>query len=443
MTSPMEKFVCTHCGRHFEGEAGPSLVCPNCFWSTSVEKEEGRRSPATPEKETPPGLSRTRSGAGASLGGFWLWAGMVLAALAFLSIFLFASRHLQKQDEILKKIESKNAEVIATKAPELGLREAEREILNRRVTPEPPGEINESENEILTRRASFRPKGMRGLPSVPWTWREFEEFLKAREAEYKMPLGRSYRKKLEKLFKAHALPAHQAFEAKDYLRARDEWIRSLQFPVYGHDVKKHRGVVLTLLRPYVNDLLSKIGAMNSLLMEKDFYSAEERVEKAYRHFYTLLQNHSWEEAQTALLEVTKELEGIQKAPKPVSAPPLPPEAGSIDEGIRDVLLAQAAPMEPSVLDGEFLRQDLAAKERVVQFRLPETLVRMRQSYDEAVAFLENQNWEEARKLLETVDFPENLADDAKAKIQILERFTQQEPPVSGAPPSLDSGEKSG
>ena len=438
----MDKFVCTHCGRHFEGEAGPSLVCPECFWSTSLEKEEGRRFPANPGRETLPGPSKVRFGSGASLGGFWLWAGIVLAALAFLSIFLFASRHLLKQNEILKKIESKNAEVIATEAPELGLQETEREILNRRVTPDPPGEITESENEILARRVSFRPKGMRGLPSVPWNGKEFEEFLKAREAEYKVPLGRSYRKKLEKLFKAHALPAQEAFEAKDYLKARDEWIRSLAFPIYGQDVKKHRGVVLTLLRPYVNDVLSKIGAMNSLLMEKDFYSAEEKVEKAYDSFYTLLQNHSWDEARAALLEVMKEWDGIQKAPRSVSAPPLPPEAGSVDEGIRDVLLAQAAPMEPSVLDGETLRQDLEAKEEVIRSRSAEALARVRQSYDGAVVFLESQNWEEARKLLETVDFPENLAEDAKAKIRILERFEKQNP-ASGGSPSLDSGEKSG
>src|SRR3989338_6383154 len=371
MASLMDKFVCTHCGRHFEGEAGPSLVCPECFWSTSLEKEEGRRFPANPGRETLPGPSKVRFGSGASLGGFWLWAGIVLAALAFLSIFLFASRHLLKQNEILKKIESKNAEVIATKAPELGLQETEREILNRRVTPDPPGEITESENEILARRVSFRPKGMRGRPSVPWNWKEFEEFLKAREAEYKVPLGRSYRKKLEKLFKAHALPAQEAFEAKDYLKARDEWLRSLAFPISGQVVKKHRGVVPTLLRPYVNDVLSKIGAMNSLLMEKDFYSAEEKVEKAYDSFYTLLQNHSWDEARAALLEVMKEWDGIQKAPRSVSAPPLPPEAGSVDEGIRDVLLAQAAPMEPSVLDGETLRQDLEAKEEGIRSRSAE------------------------------------------------------------------------
>ena len=46
MKDTTERFVCSHCGHHFDAPPQETIVCPNCFWSTSVKKEEA---PVTPE----------------------------------------------------------------------------------------------------------------------------------------------------------------------------------------------------------------------------------------------------------------------------------------------------------------------------------------------------------------------------------------------------------
>lgn len=450
----MERFNCTHCGHHFESEVAEAPVCPNCFWSTSVEKEgdsTSRKMAGEAESDSstvrqspirrlhPPFWGRLKMPVNRLL---WLWLGGAAGVIVFVGIFFFASRHLLKQEEILQTIKSKNAEVIAAQAPELTLLPEERAILERRILLEPKKELDEEEKEMLARRTLFRTGKVRGLPGPPWDEKQFESFLEAQQSQYKMPLEWSYRRKLKKLFREHYLPAVQAFEMKDFLKARDEWIRSLGFPVYYNDIKKHQGVVLTMLRPYINDVLSKIGAMNSLLVEKDLYAAEEKVRESYEKLYTLLQSQSWEEANAALLELNPQLEAAKPVPAPVNPPPLPAEINLIDEGVREVLLAQVTPGQPSVPDQAFLREDLVAKEKVIQARLPGTLGLLQQKYDEALAFIQNRNWREAKEILENIDFPGELAEDARAKVQILSPWTSSggEDPASS---SLASEEKSG
>jgi hypothetical protein len=247
---------------------------------------------------------------------------------------------------------------------------------------------------------------------------------------------------LKQLFKKHYLPAAEAFETKDFLKARDEWIRSLVFPVYQEDLKKHRGVVLTLLRPYINDALSKTGGMNVLLTENDFYAAEEKIRAAYENLSELLQKHSWEEAGARILEISKQLEGVKGEETKAPPPPFPQEISLVDSDIREVLLAQAEPAQPSALDWEGLRQDLAEKEKVIQGRSPAALDQIRKDYEEALGFIQNGNWREALTLLQKMDFPPELAEDARAKIVILNKLLETAS-AGSASPSLDSQEKTG
>lgn len=423
----MEKFVCSHCGHHFTAKPAEGLICPNCSWSTSVTKETG------PPKETaqkPAGL--TGEPASPADPKVWWWGGgaVVVFSFLFIGIALFVARHLGREKEILQKIESKNAEVISTQAPELALSPEEREILFRRVTLKPSEALSDSEKSVLETRFPFRPARVRGLPSPPWSEKEFDEFLRGQESQYRIPLERSYRRKLKAVFKDRYLPAAQAFEAKDSLKARDEWIRSLAFPVYQNDPQRHRGVVLTMLRPFINDTLSKIGALNALFTEKDLYATEEKVQSSYESFYLLLQKHSWEEAYAQLLELQKEIEGLGKLPKQVSPPPLPQEISWLDPDLREVILAQTAPMNSSLPDLNALGQDLASKEKVIQSRLPASVETALEKYARAVSLLEGHRWEEAQAALQEIDFPEALAEDARAKSEILRRW-------------LDSQEKTG
>lgn len=433
----MEHFTCTHCGHHFETEPSETLICPHCFWSTSVKKtEEVSGAAPSPEKSAlSASIPSSRSPR------LLFWAGGGFLGLLLVGVSIFAVHHLEKQDKILKSIEVKNSQIIASEAPELALPPREQKILSRKISLNPERELSDSEREILNRRIPFRTRLAQGLSTPPWSEEQFEAFLKGEESHYKIPLEWSYRRKLKKLFKEHYLPAAQAFEAKDFLKARDEWIRSLAFPVYRNDAQRHRGVILTMLHPYVNDTLSKIGMMNVLLTQKDQYGKELKIQESYDALLDLAQKHSWEEANAKVLEIENDLKEIEQAPPSVSPPPLPKEIPLIDSDIREVLLAQAAPAQAGSRDWEALREDVAVKAKVLQSRIPGTLGVLQKQYEEARAFIENQNWREAKALLEKIDFPEELADDARAKIKILNRWLEKD---SAAAPSqsLDSQKNS-
>lgn len=364
----------------------------------------------------------------------WLRSGGVLFAFVLLGVSVFAFRHLKKQDEILQKIESKNAQVIAQEAPELTLSGEDREVLNRKINLETAPVLTDTEKQTLQHRILLQSRLPQGIPTPPWEEKQFEEFLKGEELRYQLPLERSYRRKLKQLFRGHYAPAAQAFEAQDFLKARDEWIRSLGFPVYRNDVTKHRGVVLTMLRPFVNDTLSKIGSMNTSLVGKDLHTREEEIRSVYENLQDLLGKSAWEEANAKVLELTKKLEGIEKLPQEVNPPGLPKEIELVDADIREVLLAQVAPVQPSLPDWEVLREDLRAKEKIIQNQLPEGWKAVRKQYDQALFLLQNKNWGEAKELFQRIDSPEALAEDARAKIAVIDKLVR---------PSLDSQDKTG
>lgn len=424
----MSQYLCTHCEHRFESEPAEGIICPKCFWSTSVKKEESAPPPVPKPQGVGPVVQESSSPP-----RFLFWAGGGALGLVLLGVSFFAVRHLQKQDDLIHKIEIRNSEVIASQAPELALLPEQQEILNRKVTPAPNSPLSESETKVLGRRLPIRSPASKGIQTPPWSEQEFETYLKGEEARYQIPLERSYRRKLKQIFRNHYLAAAQAFEARDYLKARDEWIRSLAFPVYQNDVPKHRGVVLTLLRPHINDTLSKIGMMNTLLAQSDLSKAEAKIQATYKDLHELLAKQSWEEASAKMLELENELKGVEKVPRSASPPPLPDETSLVDSDIREVLLAQVAPQQGSSPDWDALRQDVAEKSRIIQARVPAHLEEVQKRYAEALSLIQVHDWRGARELLERIDFPEELAEDARAKIQVIDSI----------PAALDSQKNSG
>lgn len=415
----MEKFLCTHCGQRFESEPKEALLCPNCYWSTSVTKEEAPRA-ATVVVDTKRENIDSVSRRGRTPP--WFAGGGVLFILLLLGSGFLALHHLKKQEDILQKIKLKNEATIATQAPELTLTAGEQAILDRVISLDPSRPVTKGEKEILAPRFPFRSLPPRGIPTTPWTEKEFDEFLKAQEAHYKLPFEWSYRRKLKQLFRAHYLAASQAFEAKDFLKARDEWIRALAFPVYHNDLVRHRGVALTMLRPYINDTLSKIGAMNTSLTGNDLYASETEIETGYEGLQELIAKGAWEEANARVLELEGQLHKVQQLPRSVTTPPLPTEVSLVDQDIRDVLLAQAAPVQPSSPDWESLRQDLSLKTKVIQSHVPSTLQEVVKQYETAVLHIKSKSWHEAKSELQRIDFPEELAEDARAKIEVIKKL---------------------
>lgn len=428
----MEKFVCNHCGHKFEHEPAENLACPKCYWSTSVRPEKnlfengsgGDTSSPIPFRTAPQNIEPLVPLEPRNFGPILRWAGGILFVLLFMAIISFAWRHLRKQDEIIKKIETKNAEEIATRAPEMMLTPDKQEILNRVVTFDPQRPLSGKEKELLGPRFIFRSRGARGIPTTPWTEKEFETFLKTQQAHYKITLGWSYERKLREIFKTHSVAATHAFEAKDYLKARDEWIRSLAFPIYQDNVPRHRGVVLTMLRPYINDTLAKIGAMNTSLMGSDLAGFESKIKSDYDHLTSLLKEESWDEANAKILELKIKLQEAGKQVQPSTPPALPPDISKVDTDIREVLLLQVAPAHVSAPDWDTLQQDLAAKERLIQSRLPGAVDEALSNYQAAQLFIKNKSWEQAREELRKIDVPEEWAQDAREKIAVLDQLMQ-------------------
>lgn len=411
----MEHYHCTHCGHHFEHAPQDGIACPNCHWSSSVTREEAPEVSRAPEGPRP---ARARE---SKPEGAWVWAAAGALILLFLAVSLFVWRYVLRQDRLLQKIETKNAEVIAAQAPELNLSQEEREILDRRLVLDSPPPLTEEDREILGRRLPLGSSLIQGLSTPPWDAKQFEAFLKSEEAKYRLPFEWSYRRKLLALFKRHYLAAAQAFEAKDYLRGRDEWIRALTFPVYYEDLAKHRGVALTILRPYINDTLAKIGTMNVMLTEKDVFGTEEKIRASYDVLLDLLQKGSWEEADAKFVELDRMLRTFGNSEKVFLPPAFPSELGRVDPDIQQVILGQANLPAPAQRDWEAFRGDLKAKEAIVRERIPGVLEAAREKYQGALTHIKNGNWREAKELLRTLDAPESLARDAKEKITVLNK----------------------
>ncbi len=436
----MERYDCANCGHHFEHEEQETVICPSCFWSSSVQKEQKDQKELKEQKE-PKGIHREPPKSVSTLtfpreepNRLWPWAVGILSVFILAGVALFAFSHLRKQDEILHKIETKNAQVIATQAPELKLSKTEQDILARSIPLNADRPLTENETALLAPRLPIRSRNStEGIATPPWDQKQFEAFLKETQAQYKIPLEWSYRRKLIQLFRNHYLAAAAAFEAKDFLKARDEWIRSLAFPVYHNDIRKHEGVVLTMLRPFINDTLSKIGAMNASLMGSQATSQQDKIRAGYQTLTEFLDKKSWDEANAKILEIQKLMEGIDSVPRPVSLPPLPAETVQIDPGIQEVLSAQIAPIQPAIPDLSVLRQDLAVKEKVIQSHLPGSLDDIHKQYEEGLTLIKNGRWQEAKGILQKIEFPEELEADARAKIEILNKLIT---------PTLDSQKKS-
>ena len=82
----------------------------------------------------------------------------------------------------------------------------------------------------------------------------------------------------------------------DLLATRDLFIESLLFPPYSTNVQKHRGVALTMLKAFITDTLSKIGALNQMVADQNRRQQGKEIEAEYGSLFALIQEGRWEEA---------------------------------------------------------------------------------------------------------------------------------------------------
>jgi hypothetical protein len=305
------RFVCDHCGKKFELETPAAKECPFCFWSSSVKREDellpGKKSVSPSPKAAPFKLDL-----GIIFGNLKhllrpLLFLIILAAVGFSAykaykIFTSASSRNWKAFSIKPPSDDKRPEKVVTDPVEV-LSAQEKETLSREVTIPVDRAPDPGEQTILSRAVPFQTGWVEKLPSAVWTVEQYQKMIADQEAFYKISFARSYRKKLEELFKAKYLAAADAFANGDVLAARNLWVESFAFPLYSDDLKKHRAVALTMLRPFINDTLLKVSAMNQSLLDRGKRSKEQVLGVEYHKLAGLVAQKKWPEALEVILLV--------------------------------------------------------------------------------------------------------------------------------------------
>lgn len=445
----LKKYFCTHCEKRFESEEREIVECPACFWSTSVKPDTGaaskQSSAAKPDK-----LSLKPSGGG--LPKPYVNFGAVLKPVFFFlaaSILLFFCWKLLKPvAHSLTERADKRKEMRAPQdikgpadapaqppaAPALSLSAEEEQVLAHVITVGDSAEPSPEQVEIFSREAPFQTGTVQKLPSQAWTLETFSKMLAEQQQFYKITFPRSYQGKIMDLFKSQYLPGSDAFLAGDLLKARDAWVNSLAIPMYSQDPMRHRAVALTMLRPFINDTLSKIGALNTMLIESQLRSREEEINQDYLNFRSQLQKKSWAEAWESAGKVQDKIAGFEQSVKPDSAAPNYPESiRQIDRDIGATLLDILTPPTPPLGNLVPILEDVKAKKAALEALLPEKVGEQKQIYDQAQEQIRQRNWSEAEALLQKIRFPKVLSDDARAKLAVIRKLKNQ---------SLDSVPKS-
>lgn len=447
------RYVCTHCGKKFEAEEKDVLECPSCFWSTSVKKEEDVRE--TPFKFAAP--PRPKKTFAANALPFLAVILVLLTGIFFFSLAAPFVKGMLKEkpareesagdirppaetkaepkapkagpkpvSKLLPKFGKKEKDAPAAPAQpaaEPSLTEEEKNILGRRLDISADREPNEAENKILKARAPFSSGVVEKLPSQAWTLDNYKKMIADQERFYKVPLPGSYKKKLYTLFQEKYAPAADAFKEDKLLEARNLWVESLEFPIFANDIKKHRGVVLTMLRGFINDTLSKIGAINTALADSKIRSQERKITEDYERLVSQLDKKSWQDAYSTIQELQQVIDGLQKPGAGQQVEPYPAAAlPKIDDGIRNGLFEVMNVPPASVADLEPMERDLLLKRKVTESFLPANLEPVKLQYNEALDLIGQKKWADAEAKLKEIVFPEALAEDAKEKIKVLRKL---------------------
>lgn len=446
----MIHFKCNHCGHFFEAETRDGLECPRCFWSSSIAEaaQEG-----TPKTDVRPSVQVKNKSSNPPKKAPWIpWVVAALLviltlALLILSIFfaarfreVFSSKketlHLPvKEGEVQEASEALSNDLTAQKK---NLKPEDLAILERRISLTADRPLSEEESKILKAQASFSTGMRETLPSKIWSEADFKSLLDDQQKLYRVPLPWSYRRKLEKLFKEKYLAAETAFQAGEMIQARNLWVAALAFPVYGNDVRLHRGVVLTMLRSYINDTLSKIGAVNTSISEKKIREQEMEISRKYQELFAKIEKSDWEGVTDEIRILDQLLDQLEKpvgSPEPL--PSYPPGIAQVDEGIRATLLGlQEVPRAP-LSSFNALRVDLKRKLSVAQSFQAERVRESQALYESALEAVARGEISQAEQKFHDIDYPLALYQDAQEKIRILRKLQASvfSPPSSASGPA--------
>jgi len=343
----VSKYICTHCGKRFEAEEKEILECPGCFWSSSVKKEDE----ATDEKRDILQPQESPKKKPTFQLPDWNWKLILGSSIFLILIFFlrgptasflsqFTSQGKKSSDQKIRiSIDDTQDISSSDRSPWDELTDASMNVLERRVNFSAERSPSPAELEVLGRRAPFQTGIIEKLPSQTWSLETYKKLITEQETFYKVPLPKSYKRKLYARFEEVYVPGRVAFEQGDLRQARDAWVQALVFPIYANDPSKHRGVVLTMLRPFITDTLSKIGAINHILAERVIRSKEQEISLAYEQLLNLSQKKSWKEASAVVLTLNQKIDALEQPSSLMQqTPAYPPVLHEIDPGIQATLM---------------------------------------------------------------------------------------------------------
>ncbi|MBN1688292.1 MAG: zinc ribbon domain-containing protein [Candidatus Omnitrophica bacterium] len=431
----MTRYHCTHCGRSFEAEEKENMECPSCFWSTTVKKEseleESRQvsnlSQKSPSEKKSVRIPFSFKPVGVGIGLFLIFFLMLHHGVPFL-----LSSFNKVKNRMTSEFSSKDKRVIRGPGEEQNKIEASGKLnaqemlfLKRRTDFQADRAVSEEEEKILSHHVQFRTGFSQKLSSQPWSLQNFKNFLAEQERFYQMPLPRSYRGKLDDLFEQKYLPGKEAFEKGNLIQARNLWVESLVFPIYAEDIQKHRGVILTMLRPFIQDTLSKIGALNGMMVEKKIRDQETMLGEGYEELLSLLSRHLWLESLDKITQLTVILESLEKPNVLVEAsPPYPSSVTQIDPDIQRTLMDLLEPGIPAVTDIGVLRRDLESKRLVAESFSEPVLSEIEGTYQDAMDAIDRGEWDEAERLFSGIRSPLALKEEAQKKVALIRKIRQ-------------------
>ncbi len=425
------KYICTHCGHSFEAESAEPAECPSCYWTSSVKRADEVPTQAavkTPDRNAMRAVNPFpwKEFAGKIFRAITLLivGALLLAGIAFLGYQIYAKwGNANKSGGFFIQGQEKGftGKDEGTRTDSQGLTASENETLHRKIQFSSDLAPSAEEQEILDQTVQFQTGWSEKLPSVAWTLSQYMEMIQQQERFYKMPFARSYKKKLEELFTQKYIPASEAFTRGEILEARDLWVESLAFPKYSEDVVKHRAVALTMLRPFTNDTLAKIGAINQSLMERDRRKREEVLSQDYQNLLGAIRQRDWAKADAVIEQMQTAIEKIKESEPP--APPSYPQGfGNIDQDIQVALMNILSPNPVSSADLEPLKRDLLVKQSVIRAFEKESLENTAQAYNDALQMIQEAKWDGALAQLGRLNGPKVLRDDVSAKIAIIQKI---------------------
>jgi hypothetical protein len=426
-------YLCDHCGKKFELETPLAKECPFCFWTSSVKREDELASEkkgtlvSSARAAAPSFRSKVSSGNLKYLVRVLVIL-VITAAVGFLGVWAYerfapSVSKGWKAFSIKLPVDSKRSSGIPAPAGIKALSAQEKEILHREVTIPADRIPSADEQAVLGRVVPFQTGWTEKLPSAVWTLEQYRKMIADQETFYKMPFARSYKKKLEELFKARYLLASDAFAKGDVLTARNLWVESLAFPLYSTDLKKHRAVALTMLRPFINDTLAKVSAMNQSLAGRGKRVREEALSASYQRLGVLITQKKWPEAVAVIDQMTPEVDFLRKNAKVQEAPPqYPASFGTIDPDLQRPLMDLMTPGPSSMADLQPLQQDLVEKKEVLETFTEAYVKDALAIYRAALGLIRKEKWQEAAQALGSIQGPPALQQDAAEKMAVLAKI---------------------